>query len=65
MAKKMNDAPRDKPPAVKLTRQQREQIDALALRIYDGANPRPFERINRSKHDCIKEARTRLFPESR
>ena len=48
--------------AVKLTREQRDRIDALADRLYDDANPQPHVRIKVSKQQCIDEARKRLFP---
>jgi hypothetical protein len=45
---------------VKLTKQQSEQLNEEANRLYDKYNPRPHEHINVPKDQCIKEAKQRL-----
>lgn len=47
---------------MKLTREQTNRVEALALKLYAEANPRPLEVIKVSKAECLKRAQARLFP---
>jgi hypothetical protein len=49
----------------KLTREQSERVEALALRLYDQYNPQSDKVINVSKAKCLAEAREKLFPKSK
>lgn len=46
--------------ARKLSRKDRDRIEAEALKLYDELNPRPFSKINVPKDECIKRAREKL-----
>lgn len=48
---------------MKLTKKQSEEVEALALKLYDKLNPRPDVKINVGKQECINRARRKLFPE--
>jgi hypothetical protein len=43
-----------------MTEPTKEEVEHLALRIYDQMNPDSERIINMGKSDCIKEARRRL-----
>lgn len=42
------------------TKEHRDAVEALALRIYDTVNPDSERVINMGKADCIREAERRL-----
>lgn len=45
-----------------LTKAQKDEIEALALRLYDERNPSSLRTINVSKQKCLDDARQMLYP---
>ena len=46
----------------KLTKEQSDEVEREALRLYDKLNPRSEIKINVGKSECIRRAEEKLFP---